>query len=127
MSTRKRSHRVRDYVLYIAISFAVVAIAFTAALTGFGRGWGEWVALGVFTYLVFHYWIRMCKPMWRRRSFWLITSVLFIAHLTIWSSVVRTFGHIPTFWYWVTVPVEVAALAWCADLLNSLHRKNISA
>jgi len=125
MTSRKRQHRVRDFVLYIGISFAVVAVVIIAALTGFGHGWGEWIAIAITTSVLFYYWLKICRSVWRL-SFWLITLLLLAAHLSFWAAVMKRFGESSVWYLFFTVPFELALFAWCADLLDPLfHHKNL--
>jgi|GEM_PF-3364422 len=124
---RKRQHLVRDFVLYISIGFAVAAVIMTAALSGFGRGWGEWITLSIFTFILFYYWLKICKSVWRRRSYWVITFLLLLAHLGFWAVVLKNVSHISVFWYYIAVTLELTAFAWFADWLEPFfHNGNLS-
>jgi hypothetical protein len=126
MTIRNRQHRVRDYVLYISISFAIVAIVTTGALTRFSRGWGEWIALPIFTLLLFYYWLTICRTLWRKRSFWRITFLLFLLHVAAWTIVIRKLDPVkPTGFLAIEVIPEFALFVWFSDLLNKfLHRED---
>jgi hypothetical protein len=121
MTTRKHQHRVRDFVLYILISFAVVAVVLICARTGFAKGWSQWIGLAFLTSLLFYYWLKICKTLWRRGSFWFITSVFLLSHLGAWTIMLRRFDSDKPLGYlaFAAVP-ELLLFAWCADLLDTL-------
>jgi hypothetical protein len=79
--TKKRRSRARDFVLYIAISFAFVAVLLAGALSHVDQGkFMKWVFISFDTLFVFGFVIEKSRPLWRRNSFWLLTGSLLLLH-----------------------------------------------
>ena len=79
--TNNRSHRIRDFVLYIAISFAVVAAMLFVGLShGDHDKYMKWVFFTFYTSVVFGFVIEQSRALWKLRSFWLLTGLFLLLH-----------------------------------------------
>jgi TctA family transporter len=79
--SKKRAHRVRDFILYIAISFAVVAVILFVGLShGDHEKYKKWVFFTFYTSGVFGFVIEQSRALWKLRSFWLLTGLFLLLH-----------------------------------------------
>jgi len=79
--TNNRSHRIRDYVLYFAISFAVCGVTIFLGLSHIEHDkFAKWACAIGFTAVTFGMVIEQSKQLWRRKPFWLITASLLVLH-----------------------------------------------
>jgi hypothetical protein len=74
--------RVRDYVLYIVIGGAFIAVSFAVEDKWGSDAFTRWGGLAGYSAILFWYFIDASRPLLRRRSFWALTAVLLSAHLT---------------------------------------------
>jgi hypothetical protein len=80
-SARVRS-RIRDFVLYIAISFAFVAMLIVVARTGVSHDvYIRWGGLALNTSILFGYFIADSRQFFLRWQYWILTAVLLSVHL----------------------------------------------
>ncbi len=89
----RRPQLLRDLALYVLISLAVVAVVIVCAENRWGAGWGRWLLLILTTVLIFYHWIRSGRRLWRQRSFWYVSSALFIGHMLLWLAAMRHFAN----------------------------------
>ncbi len=102
----KRPHRLRDLLLYVLITFSVLALIYVFATNGWGMGWGRWVLLSLFTLFILYFWIKESRPLWRRKSFWTISVLLFTLHSAWWITTMRhSLNSQPT---WLTSLIELS-------------------
>ncbi len=79
--TTNRSHRIRDYVLYFAISFAVCGVTIFLGLSHIDRDkLMKWVFAIGYTAFTFGFVIDQNKQLLRRKPFWLITASALVVH-----------------------------------------------
>jgi hypothetical protein len=109
---KHRTHRVRDFLLYIVISLAIVGLvglfAVHAAKTGQRiDGAFKWMGFVLNTAFVFGSSIKVVRPLVRRRKLWAIMAVLFLLHGIIGALAVSQIERIPLIWY---VPLDVVEI-----------------
>jgi hypothetical protein len=79
--SKKQTHRVRDYVLHFAISFALVGIMVAGALSHVDETkFMKWVFFSAETGFAFGFFIEKSRTFWPRDSFWLLTVCLLALH-----------------------------------------------
>jgi hypothetical protein len=121
----KRPHRLRDFGLYVVISVLVVSVILVFAAKGWGAGWSRWVALGLGTGLIFYYWLRMCRTVWRLYSFWYTSGILLTLHTAFWIILLRHSPEFrPTWFAGQLFVVELAAFPLLADWINALFERH---
>lgn len=94
-SPASRSHRLRDFAVYMSISLLVVASLVAAALNGIStlRIMNTYGFL-LFTAAVFAQFILLNKILWQRTSFWLLCLSSFMIHVALCVWLLRTKGEI---------------------------------
>ena len=85
----KLRSRLRDYVLYVLIALAIVAVTGFLALSNIDqKTFNLWTSVALFTAVLFGAFIAANRSLFRTRSFWLLTIGLLLLHLTIFSVLV---------------------------------------
>jgi len=108
--THKRTHRVRDYVLYIAISFAVCAVTIFIGLSHGDHD--KYMKVGFFVFytcIVFGFVIEQSKALWKLRSFWFLIGLSVIVHCITLALILARTPHLKAI-SWVPGFVEIALL-----------------
>ena len=119
----RRPHLLRDVGLYVVIGLLVVAVILIFAENGWGTGWSRWVALALGSCLIFYYWLKMCRPLWRRHSFWYTSLALLTLHAIFWAVLLRHFPSLlPTWFAGQLFVVELAAFPFLADWIAPLFK-----
>jgi uncharacterized membrane protein YfcA len=99
-TTKNRRHRIRDYVLYVAISFAVVGVVFAGALSHVDQGkFMKWLFSVAYTAFVFGFLIEKSRTLWRRDSFWLVTISFLLLHCIAIAEVLTRVKHVEGGWF----------------------------
>jgi hypothetical protein len=107
--TKNRSHRIRDYVLYLAISFAVVCMIFVIGLSHVDHEKSmKWLFFLFDTPVVFGFVIENSRASWRRNSFWFVTGSLLLLHCLALAVILTHVQHPKGSWLVAAVPLEVA-------------------
>ena len=117
---KNRSHRVRDFFLYIVIG---VAVATLAALLGVHQAKTgqrpdlvfKWIAFAVNTAFVFGSALRATRSWWKKPKLWAVLAILFLLHGTLGALVISRFERIPLIWY---VPVDAAEIAFFIQAID---------
>jgi hypothetical protein len=92
--------RLRDYLLYILIALVVGSIAIALGISGVSADtFGRWGGLVCFTALLYGYFIADNRPQFRRLSFWVLTVVLLLAHVTVFAMIFAHIAHWKTIWF----------------------------
>jgi predicted ferric reductase len=115
--TNKRHHRIRDFVLYIAISLTIIAVI--AALLVHGADWdkvSKWLMFLFFTGVVFGYCISQCRSLWNRALFWMFLSCSLLLHSAIIWAIFTRVDHPKPVWMGIGV-LELALLLSVAKWL----------
>jgi hypothetical protein len=109
-----RSHRVRDFFLYIVIGVAVAALAILLGVHQAKKPVSgpdlpfKWIAFALNTAFVFDSSLGATRPWLKRPKLWEVLAILFLLHGTIGALVISRFERIPLIWY---VPVDAAEIA----------------
>ena len=117
---KNRSHRVRDFFLYIVIGVAVAALAILLGVHQAKTGQRpdlafKWIAFALNTAFVFGSSLRATRPWLRKPKLWAVLAILFLLHGTIGALVISRFERIPLIWY---VPVDAAEIAFFIKAIN---------
>jgi len=85
---QERSHRLRDFLLYIAIgtSLAVLAIILGVHQAKTGQKPEvllKWIGFAVMTLLVFWWAIRTHRPFWANARFWRLLALFAVIHVVL--------------------------------------------
>jgi hypothetical protein len=97
--TKKQRDRVRDYVLYFAISFAVLGIILAGALSHVDQSkFMKWVFFCAETTFAFGFFIQKSRIFWPRNSFWLLTFCFFTLHSIAIAEVLSRVKHVEGGW-----------------------------
>jgi hypothetical protein len=115
-----RSHRVRDFFLYIVIGVAVAALAILLGAHQAKTGQRpdltfKWIAFALNTAFVFGSSVRATRPWLKKPKLWVVLTILFLLHGTIGALVISRFERIPLIWY---VPVDAAEIAFFIQAIN---------
>lgn len=86
--SRLRS-RLRDYVLYVVIALAIGAVGVFLGLSNIDQTTANlWTSVVFFSAVLFGAFIAANRSLFRTRSFWILTTILLLLHLTIFSMLV---------------------------------------
>lgn len=97
--SKKRTNRIRDYVLYFAISFAVVGIVMASALSHVDETkFMKWVFSCAETAFAFGLFIEKSRTFWPRNSFWLLTACFLAIHCIAIAEVLTHVKHVEGGW-----------------------------
>ena len=108
--SKKRTHRIRDYVLYFAISFAVVAVTVSIGLSHGDHD--KFMKVGFFVFytcVVFGFVIEQSRKLWKMHSFWLLTGLFLLVHCIALAAILAHTQH-PKAISWVPGFVEILVL-----------------
>jgi|HubBroStandDraft_4_1064222.scaffolds.fasta_scaffold34875_1 hypothetical protein len=117
---KNRSHRVRDFFLYIVIGVFVAALAILLGVHQAKTGQRpdlafKWIAFALNTAFVFGSSLRATRPWLRQPKLWAVLAILFLLHGTIGALVISRFERIPLIWY---VPVDAAEIAFFIQAID---------
>jgi hypothetical protein len=98
---------VQRFLLYVGVAFVVLAVffAFIVLSKGAKVPW-QWVALTMWTALLFWITIRQSRAYWRHVGFWLTIAGLLVVHLLFFIAILRVYPQWREIWYWPIVVVE---------------------
>jgi cell division protein FtsW (lipid II flippase) len=97
--SQKRTHRIRDYVLYFSISFAFVGIVVASALSHVDETkFMKWLFCCAETAFAFGFFIEKSRTFWRRNSFWLLTACFLTLHCIVIAAVLTRVKHAEGGW-----------------------------
>jgi hypothetical protein len=97
--SNKPTHRIRDYVLYFAISFAFVGIVVASALLHVDQNkFMKWVFSSAETAFAFGFFIEKSRTFWPRNSFWLLTACFLTLHCIAIAAVLTRVKHAEGGW-----------------------------
>jgi hypothetical protein len=85
---QKRSHKVRDFLLYVAIAVSIVVLAGLLGVHQAKTGQKpeillEWIGFAVLTVLVFWWVIRAYRPFWATARFWRFIALFGAIHVVV--------------------------------------------
>jgi hypothetical protein len=108
--SKKRTNRIRDYVLYFAISFAVVGVMLFAGLSHIDHDkFKMWVLFPFYTCVVFGFVVEQSRALWKMRSFWLLTGLFLLMHCIALGVILAHIQHLKAI-SWVPGFVEIVVL-----------------
>jgi hypothetical protein len=94
-------------LLYVGIALVVLAVffAFIVLSKGAKIPW-QWVALAMWTSVLFWVTIRQSRAYWRYGGFWLAIAGLLVVHSLFFIAILRVYPRWREIWYWPIVVVE---------------------
>ncbi len=101
-NTQRAAHirrRVRDYVLYVAITFASLGVEFFVEGKWGHEAFVRWGGLTGFTAGLFGYFISDGRQHQRERQFWVLTAVLLSVHLTCFAILLTHVAEWKMIWF----------------------------
>ena len=116
--------RKKDLAAYVAIGSALIALLFISI----HLGWNEDIFMSTLivtsnTLILFGVFIADSRSLWRKPSFWVLTTLLVFAHLLlIWSILARYGRWKPIWWYELTL-VEALVILFCRSCLLIIQRR----
>jgi hypothetical protein len=113
-TTRRRPLlRVRDFLLYLGIAIAlVVATILIAVYTDLEPVWlFKWIGFAFTTVLVFGDTVRLNRPNWRHRAFWIPLLAGLLAQTVAGILLLRRIVSVPTVVWAFVIPVDYVVVA----------------
>ena len=115
---RWRTERIFDFATYIGI-----AITFSAGLVWFASAsgpngadqFGRWGGLVINTAILFGYIIKESRPHWHIGSFWMLTIVMFSAHVVVFTAILLHIQEWKVLWFLVMYPIEIPLFGLLLD------------
>jgi hypothetical protein len=113
---KERSHRLRDFLLYIAIgtSLAVLAIILGVHQAKTGQKpevFLKWIGFAVMTLLVFWWAIRAYRPFWANTRFWRLIALFAAIHVVLGLGLLLRTTMVSLFPFVVITPLEYFLLS----------------
>ena len=105
--TRGWAARLRDFVVYVVISVAVVVLLAAAEIRHPAWLDWKWIAFALNTTALCGYVVHWFRNVWRLPKFWLILFSLLVLHCLGFVSVLTAIEHLPLIWYALLVPFEL--------------------
>ena len=116
---QEKTHRLRsrviDYVLYIAIAFALVFFAILSSKWSH-EAFIRWGGLVFCTSCLFGYFVQESREFLRSRRFWKTTATLLAVHLLLFAAILTTAEAWRLPWF-VVMAVEYPVLLFFRDRL----------
>jgi hypothetical protein len=109
--------RLKDLALYVAICTVIIGIVI--AMFANGMSWDFFVrrvGLGIFTAILFGYFIQGSRTLLKQKTFWLLFAFLFTAHCAIWVAVIAHAERWKITWFY-PVLIEFAVFQLFRDTL----------
>jgi len=105
------SSRVRDYLIYLAVSVLALASVFISISFGVSKdSFLRWCAFVMFSLFLYAQFIVSSRTYWKRPGFWIWTGIAAILHSIAFVAVISTGARIVT-WNWVLwVLIELGVL-----------------
>lgn len=92
--------RVRDFILYIAIGFAFVAVLITVARSSASHdAIIRWGGLAFMSAILFGYFISSSGQFFRRWQFWALTTILLSVHLGAFAVILTHVDEWKLIWF----------------------------
>lgn len=118
------TQRVRDFVLYIVIGLIVGLVAILwATLSPQTANYESVKVVGLIlgSAFVFGYFLSDSVPFFRRKFFWVFTSLLFVTHVVIFVILLKTIHPWKLSWFCVVYP-ELVLFAILRDFVYQRWR-----
>jgi hypothetical protein len=123
---KRRSPRelVRDYSLYLLISFIIVASALWAAKSGVSdKTLQTWGGVALATPLVFGQFIAGSRKLWGRQRFWFVTTALLALHFLGYAVAFTYVSSWRSAWTFYSIVPEFFLLLQCSDWIRLTVRR----
>jgi hypothetical protein len=119
---QERSHRIRDFLIYVAIGTALAVFAITlgvhqAKTAQRPEGLLKWIGFGVMTSLVFWWTIRAYRPFWTNAGFWRLLALFAMVHVVLGTGLLLRTTMVSLFPLVVVAPLEYLLLSSCLSFL----------
>jgi hypothetical protein len=113
---QERSHRVRDFLLYIAVGTSLAVLAITLGVHQAKTGQKpeaslKWIGFAVMSLLIFWWTIRMYRPFWTNARFWKLLAVFAIMHIVVGVGLLARTAMPSLFPFVVITPLEYFLLS----------------
>jgi len=106
-----------DFIAYVLISIvAVAAIIFAAIKTVSDQRFLNYSGLAIFTVCVFGQFVLTSKYVWKRRRFWVLLVIAFIAHLVLCAWLFQVEGTLSGEQWLVLALAEIFVLVYSRKL-----------
>ncbi len=117
---KRRSHRLRDFSLYVVIAVAVAGLAILIGVNSAKAGQQpdvvfKWVGFALNTVFVFGCSLRAVRPFLKRPKLWGVAGGLLLLHGTIGALVISRVERIPLMLY---VPLDASEVSVLIQLLS---------
>ena len=117
--SQRRSHissRQRDFALYLVIALALALIAVIMGRSNLSlKEANQWLSLIFFTAILYGTFIALSRPLYRIRSFWIVTITSFLVHVSLFAAILT---HVDQ-WR----PMWSAVMFLEAPMLDALKRR----
>lgn len=120
---------IRRLAVYIGLASAFLAVCALVIILEARTGVvipARWVALGMWTLLLFYITARQNREYWARLPFWLALLSLLAIHLLGFIVLLRKYSEWRSMWFIPIVIVEAGVLSTILDALLSSKAKNTS-
>lgn len=119
---RRRRHRLRDWLLYVAIALAIVSAAGAFGIHQARTGGSpdlpmKWLGFAGMTGVVFGYAVKETRALRRSLRFKVVLATLFIVHTAVGVFVLFNLSTVPLLSFAVLVPIEFFALMKCLSVV----------
>ena len=110
--------RLRDFLLYIAITLLVLAAIIATTYTGLSdSSFIKIFEFLGFTALLFGYFIADSRRWWRNRNYWVLTGLLFLAHSIVFAILLTRVETFKPIWFGLIVLPEMVGFILCRNWL----------
>lgn len=115
---QERSHRVRDFLLYIAVGTSLAVLAITLGVHQAKTGQKpeaslKWIGFAVMSLLIFWWTIGSSRPFWTNARFWGLLAVFAIMHVIVGVALLLRTTMVSLFPFVVITPLEYFLLSMC--------------
>lgn len=113
------SSRVRDYLIYLAVSVLALASVFISISFGVSKdSFLRWCAFVMFSLFLYGQFIVSSRTYWKRPAFWIWTGIAALLHTVIFLTVIRSNTQIVS-WNWVLwVLIELGVLLGIRNVVS---------
>jgi hypothetical protein len=118
--------RIRDFVLYILISLAVVVAIVLYAEYGPEAELSDfrWGALVCMALVTFGYPLKWYRSSWHAWQFWCAFGFLVVAHFTVYILALRRVEQFGVLWFAILNPLEWAVICPVLDWAGNASKKD---
>ncbi len=111
MQQNRQSHRLRDFILYLALAVALAGLAILLGVYQAKTGRSsqaslKWVGFVLMTVLAFYWTVRSYRPFWRQGSFWVTAASLGAVHVGLGIEIVQQIRAESLLPFVLSAPIE---------------------